>query len=51
MQSKQIGPIFNLSPLKKTTQIYFGNKSGAYQRAYFTPPFPVTARPGRHRGR
>src|ERR1700719_883492 len=30
--SKKIGTIFNLSPLKNTTQIYFRNKCGTYQR-------------------
>jgi hypothetical protein len=32
MESKQIGTIFNLSPLKYTPQSYFGNKCGTYQR-------------------
>ena len=43
MQSKQIGTIFNLSPLKKTGQIYFRNKCGAYQRVYVAIPSDSTA--------
>ena len=43
MQSKQIGTIFNnLSPLKKTGQIYFRNKCGAYQRVYVAIPSDST---------
>ena len=43
MKSKQIGTIFNLSPLKKTEQIYFRNKCGAYQRVYVAIPSDSTA--------
>ena len=38
MHSKQIVTIFNLSPLKKTTQIYFRIKCGTYQRVYVAIP-------------
>jgi len=42
MKSKQIGTIFNLSPLKPTTQIYFRNKFGTYQRVYVAIPINST---------
>jgi hypothetical protein len=51
MQSKQIGPIFNLSPLKKTTPIHSRNKCGSYQYVLVTLRFPVSAQPSKHRGR
>lgn len=38
MQSKQIGTILNLSPLKHTAQIYFRNKCGTYRRVYVAIP-------------
>jgi len=38
MPSKKIGTIFNLSPLKNVTQIYFRNKCGARQRVYVAVP-------------
>jgi len=41
-ESRQIGTIFNLSPLKRTTQNYFRNKCGTYQRVYVTNPSSST---------